>query len=184
MNVFSLLENKIGQKVIPFLIAHENESFYLRELANVTKTDPSNLSKYLKYAKQADLIITYPKGNLILIEIKTSNPLYPELKKITNKTVGIEGQIKLALKNLRGLKQAFIYGSYAQDQFHTASDIDLFVIGEIDENQLLKNLNLLENKLNREINYILMTESEFSKKKKSDSFIKNIIKHPTIELYA
>ena len=69
--------------------------------------------------------------------------------------MGIKGSIEEALKEAGDIKFAFIYGSYAKAKENYLSDIDLIVIGAPNEDKLVKNLDKLEEKLLRDINYKL-----------------------------
>ena len=77
----------------------------------------------------------------------------------------------------------FIYGSYANNTAGLHSDIDVFIIGTIDQNQLILAIKKLEKKLSREINYVAYEPKEFKERvKKKDSFVTNVIHEPKILL--
>jgi len=55
--------------------------------------------------------------------------------------------------------------------------VDIFIVGSVREDTIIDLLNKLERKINREINYVLMTEQEFKKKMAAkNSFLLNIMK--------
>jgi predicted nucleotidyltransferase len=84
---------------------------------------------------------------------------------------------------MRGIEVAFIYGSFAKHEETGRSDIDLLIIGKIDENRLLGQINKLERVLKREINYSLFQRDEFNHKtKEKDPFITDLLKNPKIFL--
>lgn len=63
------------------------------------------------------------------------------------------------------------------------SDIDLLVVGEPDEEKLMVEIDELEKKLKREINYTTYSRAEYDDlKRKKDGFIQNILKRPKILL--
>ena len=71
---------------------------------------------------------------------------------------------------------AFIYGSTAYDQEWEKSDIDLFVLGEIDGEKLHRCIFKLEEEINREINTVHMDLGEFKAKiKKKNAFLKRVL---------
>ena len=56
------------------------------------------------------------------------------------------------------------------------SDIDLFIVGEIEESQLHQQLSDIEKEIGREINYTLMTKKEFMERKaRGDGFLQPFI---------
>ena len=59
------------------------------------------------------------------------------------------------------IKYALIYGSFAKGTESQSSDIDLLVIGDVNENTLLRSISKTERTIGREINYLLWKENEF-----------------------
>jgi predicted nucleotidyltransferase len=75
----------------------------------------------------------------------------------------------------------FIFGSFGQGTAGFKSDIDLFIVGDVDENTLIPLIHKNELVINREINYVLMHIDEFRKRKKAqDPFVTNVMKDPKI----
>ena len=66
------------------------------------------------------------------------------------------------------------------------SDVDLFIIGKIDESKLIDKIKISEKKLQREINFTLYEKNDFIKKKKKkeegNPFILEIIEEKKIFL--
>lgn len=80
--------------------------------------------------------------------------------------MGAPAEIKEALKGIEGIETAFIYGSLAKREEISGSDIDLLIVGNIDEDKLVENLPSLERRLGREINFSVYGLEELGKKKK------------------
>jgi predicted nucleotidyltransferase len=70
--------------------------------------------------------------------------------------------LKDAIYDIMGIESAFIYGSFAKGREKAVSDIDLCIIGGIDEDQLIAKINAIEESIKREINYTLYTPEEFN----------------------
>ncbi|MFA5779276.1 MAG: nucleotidyltransferase domain-containing protein [Elusimicrobiota bacterium] len=85
------------------------------------------------------------------------------------------------LEKIEGIKISFVYGSFARNEQNQASDIDVFIIGKVDENKLVEMFGKLERKLQREINYSLYDYNDFKKKTKNP-FIIEVLKQPKIFL--
>ena len=61
------------------------------------------------------------------------------------------------------------------------SDIDLFIVGDVDENRIIPLVRKSEQTINREINYTLMRRNEFAQRRKTgDPFVKNVMDEPRI----
>jgi len=127
------------------------------------------------------MFISKKKGNSIYYSLNKGYPLFDELKSIVFKTVGIQGLLKEAFKKVKGIEAAFIFGSFAKKKEAVGSDIDLFIVGKINETMLLREIKKLEEALKREINYSVFERAEFKKKaKEKDSFIIDLLENPKI----
>jgi predicted nucleotidyltransferase len=105
------------------------------------------------------------------------------LKKIYNAKYGVVELLKQKIKNLKGLKSSWIFGSYAKNSFQQESDIDLLFVGNHSSLEAKRLILPLGKDLGREISIVDMTEKEFeSRKKKKDEFIKNIFSQKTIKI--
>ena len=109
-------------------------------------------------------------------------PLFQEYRRIVLKTVGLEFLLKEILKELPGIKKAFIFGSYAEDRMDESSDIDLMVSGEHDTLELQRRITRLQQKLSREINLVSLSSEEYEKRQKESGFIASIDKKPKVVL--
>jgi len=97
--------------------------------------------------------------------------------------VGVEASLKAELEQVGNIQLAFIYGSYAKGKENYLSDIDLVIIGSPDEDELIKKLDRLEEKLQREINYKFYKLKEFAREVKQDEpFVLEILKEKKIIL--
>jgi predicted nucleotidyltransferase len=97
--------------------------------------------------------------------------------------VGVVGQLRTALERLSGIQEAYLYGSFAQNQQDASSDIDVLVIGHPNQEALEGAVRKLERQLRREINYTLLSPEEFKARRTSkDAFLQNAWQHKTITL--
>jgi predicted nucleotidyltransferase len=110
-------------------------------------------------------------------------PLYEELESIVRKSIGVEGGLREALQNFQGITCAFIFGSFARNEEHGGSDIDLFIIGSPDMDIITDAIHKQEDTLNRQINYHLYSQKEWEKKSEEEgTFILNLKAQPKIFL--
>jgi predicted nucleotidyltransferase len=133
--------------------------------------------------KESGILNSENLGNFRFFFVNKKNPLFNELKQMIFKTEGIKGRLEQELSGVKGIKAAFIYGSFAKDEERSDSDIDLFLIGDIDEDELISKISSLEKEFIREINYTIYTQREFKKEKKNkNSFVLEVIGDPKIFL--
>jgi len=181
MDITKIFKSKARQAIFRLYFTNPDKSFYLRELEREFDIPVSMLRKELITLEKEGLFFSSKKGNLLYYSLNKDYPLYDELKTIVFKTVGVQGALSKALLPLKSIKTAFIYGSYAKNADNAKSDVDLFVIGNPDENKLVEIISKLERELKRDINYSIYT-SEDVKKKLKDSFIEEVVQGKKIFL--
>lgn len=177
------LRSKITRKILNYFFINQEESLYVNELERKFGLDKRNLVKKLKQLEEERILKSSSRGNLKLYSINKSYPLFNEYKRIVAKTVGFEDSLGRALKGVKRIKEAYVYGSYARDKMDVHSDIDLLVIGGHDIILLQRELNKLQKELDREINVVNMGEQEYRKKVKAkDPFVGGLMKGKKIRI--
>jgi len=177
------LRSEITKKLLNYFFINPHESLYINELSRKFNFDKRNLVKKLKELEKEGILKSQVRGNLKLYSINKSYPLYKEYKRIIFKTIGLEDKLKRVLKDVDGVKQAFIYGSYAKDKMDTHSDVDLLVIGYHEIVLLQRKLNSLQKEIDREINSVNMDEHELKQRiKNKDPFILGVFKKKHIKI--
>jgi predicted nucleotidyltransferase len=183
METLFIAKSKIRQDLLALFFTNTSKSYYLRELQRMLGYSAGNIRRELLRFQKDNLFTTQKVGNLLYYRLNTTHPLFKELKSIVFKTVGVQGSIRDVLEKVGNVKFSFIYGSYAKAKETHLSDIDLIVIGNVDEDTLIKKLDTLEDKFQREINYKLYTFQEFKKViEEKEPFILEIIRDKKIVL--
>ena len=183
MDIIKIFKSKARQAIFRLYFSNPDKAFYLRELERELAMPVSMIRKELISLEKDGIFKADKKGNLLYYSLNRQYPLFNELKSIVFKTVGIKASLSKILLNVKGIDAAFIYGSYANSSENAKSDIDLFILGDPDEDLLIGQINELEKDLKREINYSIYSKSDFGKKKKQkDSFIEDLLKNKKIFL--
>ena len=183
MDLFSITKSKLREELLALYFTNPDKKYYLRELERILKFSVGNIRRELIKLQSAGLFLSESKGNLVYYYLNKSYPLFEELKSIIFKTSGAPKMLQNILEKFNGINQAFIYGSFAKREEREGSDIDLLIIGEVDEDKLIEEIGKLERKLQREINYAIYEKEDFNKKKKEgNSFILDILKEKKILL--
>jgi len=174
-------KSKITEKVLGYFLVNLQAELYLNEMARKFNLDRGNLVKKLTEWEKEGILLKNKKGNLSLYTINRSYPFLPELKKIFKKSFGLEGALKEWLKNIKGIRAAIIFGSYAKDKLSAESDVDLLLIGSHNFLEAEREIVKLQERFDREINVIDMSEKEFDRKK-GEEFLKNVLSGKCIKL--
>jgi predicted nucleotidyltransferase len=171
------LLTKTRAALLKLFLTNPDRSFYMQEIGRILGRKPGTFQRTLNSMVSEGILISEYRANARYLKANKDYPLYKELKSIVFKTVGVQGGIKDILEEIGNVKFAFIYGSYAKARETYLSDIDLAIIGNPDEDRLIKELDRLEGKLQREINYKLYTLKEFKKEvKENEPFVLEILR--------
>ncbi len=163
-------------ELLKLFFTNADRAFYMQELGRILNKKPGTFQRTLNNLVTEHILESEYKANARFFKVNKNYPLFKELKSIVFKTIGVKGSIKQVLKETGRIKFAFIYGSYAKAKENYLSDIDIAIIGTPPEDKLVENLDKLEKKLQREINYKLYTLSEFEKNiKDQEPFILEVL---------
>jgi len=178
------LFTKTQQRVLGLLYGKPEQSYYLNEIVRLAAVGKGSVNRELDKLCAAGLLTVSRQGNQNHYQANANNPIFNELKAITQKTFGVVDIIKAALAPLLPqLNCAFIYGSVAQGTEHAGSDIDLMLVGDMSYSEVMELLAPAEKQLCRTINPTLYTVAEFTDRKNSHQpFITRVIEQPKLWL--
>jgi predicted nucleotidyltransferase len=160
-----------------------DRSFYIRELSRELGIPYSMLYKEVRNLVSLGVVNEEKRGKVTLISVNRSVPFFTELKGLMVKTVGLRDLIRMAFLGLKGLRYVLIYGSFAGGDESLSSDVDLLVVGDVDEEMVLSLVGRMEKEVGREINYILWSEEEFMRRVESrHHLLREIASKPVIML--
>jgi uncharacterized protein len=166
----SALFGKSMRAILATLYGRPDEEFYLRELARVTATTASSLQRDLAALVGAGIVLRALRGHQVYFRANRACPVFDELHGLVVKTFGVADVLKQALQPLAdSIDAAFVYGSVARGEERAASDIDLFVVGEVSFGDVIEALAAAQRKLGREINPTVFPPAEFADKVHEDN---------------
>jgi predicted nucleotidyltransferase len=177
-----LTKSGIRRKIILLFVYNQDREFYLSEIARQVKTSAGTAQRELNRLRRMDFVSFKKRGNLSLYRLNRAFSLLAEIEAIIRKTVGIEVRLGDELRKVKGVSFAFIFGSYAKGRLRSDSDIDLYVVGRPDEDDVYRAVRAVEDTVGREINYHIASEDEFARKARTDSFVKDVIVYPVMVL--
>jgi predicted nucleotidyltransferase len=176
------LRSGVTRKVLGYFFLNESESLYVNEMARLLDLDRGNLVRKLRELEERSILLSEFHGNQRYYFLNKKHPLYKEYRTIILKTVGFEAQAREMLREMPGIENAFIFGSYAREGMDSASDVDLLVVGSHDTVNLQRKVRLLQKAFGREINVISISPAEFCDRRRKDPFFKRVLGAPRIEL--
>jgi predicted nucleotidyltransferase len=175
--------SSLRKRLLAYYFTNPSARLHLRDLAKRLGIDPSNLSKELRRLEKEGLFRSEVSGRQKYFQLDRKYPLFNELRSIVSKTIGAAPLIAGSLKKVKGIQEAYLYGSFARNQQDSASDIDLLVIGTPVSQALAEVTQHLERQLGREINYTVLSPKEFnSRRSRKDAFLENVWHNKRVSL--
>src|SRR5258708_16938920 len=166
--------------VLAATLKQHDKWWYLSDLEQFLQPAPSSLQRELKALVDGGILQQRREGTRTYFKAETRSPLFPELRSLIEKTVGVLPTLQEVLAPLQAnMDCAFIYGSVAPSDEHTLSHVYLMVIGSVGLAELTPGLRRAETRLGREVNATSYSSREFRNKVAAkDHFLSEDIKAP------
>ena len=163
-------------RILSLFMLNPASEFYLREIARRLDLPPYAVTQETKRLTEIGLLIREPRGNNVYFRVNRDFPIFPELKAIILRTVGIGDRLREALAQEGDIDAAFIYGSYAKGGESLESDVDIFIVGDVPPRRLTTILSQLEEEIGRELNATIFTREEMSQRMNNgDHFVSSVM---------
>ena len=184
-DVRTLISSKIRIELLRILALNPESTFNINELSRRTGFSLRGVEKELKNLLTGGILRRDVSGNQHRYQLDRLCPIYPEIKSIITKTVGLTELVKQALISVeKKIERAFIYGSFASGDYGNESDVDLFVVTELSGLKLAELLGEVQNEIGRSINVSQFTADEFNQRKEqNDHFLKRVLEGPKINIF-
>jgi uncharacterized protein len=175
--VAAALFGKVRCAVLALLFTHSDQTYYLREIARLIGMSHGAVQRELGNLEEAGLVVRFRRGNQSYFQANTASPVFPELRGLVTKTVGVADVMRGALAGLaERVKVAFIYGSVARGEEKSTSDVDVMVIGDVGFGEVVSALRPAQDQLGREVNPSVFGIDEITRRiTDRDHFITSVI---------
>jgi len=172
------------RRVLGLLLLHAEESYHVREIARLTGTVAGTLHKELATLARAGILTVQARGNQKLYMANRDCPVFTELASILRKTSGMVDVVTAALLPLAAqIDSACLFGSVAQGQENSHSDVDVLLIGSIGFADVAKALFPCQETLGREVNPQVFDKAQWAKMiRKNNGFAQEIVAKPKMFL--
>ncbi len=155
----SLITSKTRIKLLLKFFSNRHSKAYLRSLAEEFGESTNAVRLELNNLSEAGYLESRENGRTIEYKANTGHPLYPELKQLVHKYLGIDSIVENVIKKLGNVQLAFITGDYARGK--DSGIIDLVLVGEINEKNLQQLIAKAEVAIKRKIRSLVLTFAEY-----------------------
>jgi len=181
--VASALFTPVQQRVLGLIFGQPERRFQSAELIRLAGSGTGAVHRQLQRLAKVGLVIVSREGNQKYYTARKDAPIFPELRGLVIKTVGVVDPIRAALAAVADdIDTAFVFGSVAKGSEHAGSDLDLLVVTDkLTYADVYSALAAAERTLGRTINPTVFTRAEWKKKRtRHDSFAARVSTQPRL----
>ena len=159
-NLFTgLIASKTRIKLLIRLFFNPKTRSYLRELAKEFNFSTNSVREELNQLTKTNLLKSQKNGRQVYYMANTDHPLFPELKSMVSKVMGIDQVIDGIINRLGDLERAYLIDDYAEGK--DTGIIDLMLVGNIDQYHLNDLSRKTERYIKRKIRSLVLTGQEY-----------------------
>ena len=160
-NLFSgLISSKTRIKLLVRFFFNPKTSSYLRELAKEFNVSTNSVREELNQLTRTGLLNSQKRGRQIFYVANQDHPLFPELKSMVGKVIGIDQVIDGIVNRLGDLEETYLIDDYAEGK--DTGIIDLVLVGNINEYHLNDLSRKTERYIKRKIRSLVLSRDEYS----------------------
>src|SRR6058998_517685 len=168
-------------RLLALLTSTPGQEFHTRDLVLRIQGSPRPVQLALEKLLRQGLVESRRVGPLRMWHMDPANPVYPALRDLYARTVGLVAQLRAILAREPGVRCAFAFGSYARGDDDVRSDVDVLIVGDLGGHDFLERIQALELTLGREINPVLWSEPELlTRARERAPFLVTLLADPKI----
>lgn len=172
-----LIISRVRVKILTLFLSNPSSIYHVREIVRQVSEEINAVRRELAHLEKAGLFAKEQRANRLFYRMRHEYPLYFELMELIGKTSGLGWAIVKNKAKLGKIKFAMLSGRFLRGLPHKGgSDVDLLIVGSVVLPELANLVKSEEVKKERELNYTVMTDEEFSfRKSRRDPFVLEIL---------
>ncbi len=154
-----IISSKTRIKLLMRFFFNPKTRSYLRELAKEFNVSSNAVREELNQLTSTNLLKSEKNGRQVYYMANEEHTLFPELKSMVSKVMGIDQVIDGIVRRLGDLERAYLIDDYAEGK--DTGIIDILLIGDIDQYHLNDLTRKTERYINRKIRTLVLSWDEF-----------------------
>ena len=180
-----LLRSRVQAGLLALLFLHPAEQYSLTEAAHEIDASVKAVHTEANRLVDAGLVRDTRLGNLRMLRAETASPLARPLTDLLMVTYGPLAVLPEAFREVKGVKKAFIYGSWAA-RYHgepgpVPNDVDVLIVGDADKDELDEAARQAQQLLRREVNIRRIRPLTWETDT-ADPFLRSVRDRPLVEI--
>ena len=178
MHIEEMFEKYRDWKLLKIFLNNPDHPFYTKEISRNTGIGSGTVNNFLKNIHKDNILTKEIVGNVHLYNLNNESEIVKQIK-ILNTIINLKkiNLIEEFIKNDNSILSIILYGSHANGEYDSKSDIDLLILTN-KKNQFSNTIQKLENKIKKIISPQIFTISDWQKIKEKDIiFYESIIRN-------
>ncbi len=171
-------------RILAALFLGNGEGMSLTDLSRFTGSATPTIHHEVERLEAARVVASTRVGNVRLVRPNRDLPYFDELTSLLLKTYGPLAVLSVALRDVDGVEEAYIFGSWARrylgEQGGTPGDIDLLVVGSPDPDAIYEVCRRAEDQLRAAVNPTILTRTEW--KRPVSGFVRTVKDGPKVSV--
>lgn len=178
-----IIPSKARRKILELFYQKPGINHYLRQIVRDIDEEVNAVKRELDILSDEKLLLKERRLNKIFYTLNKNYIFYEEFLKIFCKTGFLPQLILKNISKIGKVRFAAVSTRFAKQSPIKEDEIYLLLVGVIVVPEVVDIVNAAEKGFGREINYTVMTEDEFTfRKKNNDPFMWRFLKQPKIML--
>ncbi|WP_103337065.1 ArsR family transcriptional regulator [Amycolatopsis sp. CA-126428] len=184
-SLLPLLRSRMQGELLARVLLHPEREYSITELAEASGVTPTAVLREVERLVGGGILEDRRVGRSRLVKARTDTPLYRPLSEVIAVTFGPLPLLAEALSGLAGVREAYIYGSWAAryrgEPGPPPGDVDLLVVGSPDPDALFDLAEGVSRRLGREVNVHRISPESWAADT-ADPFLTSVRERPLARL--
>ena len=156
-----LISSKTRIKLLIRFFFNPKTRSYLRGLAKEFGVSSNSVREELNQLTHTNILKSERNGRQVFYMANEDHPLFPELKSMVSKVMGIDRVIDGIVNRLGDLERAYLIDDYAEGK--DTGIIDLLLVGNIDQYHLNDLSRKTERYIKRKVRSLVLSRQEYNR---------------------
>ena len=165
VQLIELLGNKKLLSLLVFFLRHPTKKAHQNDIKKEVKIAKATLIKWLNMLAKQGMIEFTEYGRTKVYSLNRGNTIIRRLKMLDNLLL-LSGMKAIAEKHN---SIVYLYGSAARGEDAEDSDIDILLIGKVNREDIIRDINRISEKIQRNINVQIFSPLEWAQMAKKDA---------------
>lgn len=176
-----LFGSRTRAKLLALFTGGVKRPYYVRELSRITNERVNSIRREVQNLQRIGMLTSHFRRGKKFFVVNPRFPLLDELSKLTAKTgKSVEDRLFEGIRRVGNVRLVLLTGFFTQAK---RAPTDMLIVGDVREAALQQFVATIEEELGREINYTVMSLTEYEYRQSlQDNFLREIAASHPVEL--